>query len=345
MRYTHTADDGSDRVGLYLQDKHSIRENMELVQYAEDHGFDEVWQAESRLARDAITPMAAYAAVTDEIKVGSGVINNWTRNTALIAQTMSTLEELAGPDRILCGIGAWWDPLAEKVGVDRSNALRAMRECVEVTKQLLEMENVTYDGDHVSVRDIELDVVHGDSGPRTVPVYVGATGFKMMELTGHFADGALMNYLVSPEYNEKALDALETGAKRSDRSLEEIDRPQLIVCSMDHDEGKALDNARELITQYLGQQPHIMKASGVSQELIDEVGEAIGGWPADKADIQKGMDLIPDDVVHKLTASGSPEQCRAKVREYAEAGCLCPILYPLGDDPELMIEEFADGYR
>jgi len=55
-----------------------------------------------------------------------------------------------------------------------------------------------------------------------------------------------------------------------------------------------------------------MKASGVSQDLIDEVGDAIGGWPADKEDIKQGMELIPDDVVHKLTASGTPEQCREK---------------------------------
>ena len=336
--------DRGDRVGMYLQDKRPLQRNLELVQYAEDKGFDEVWQAESRLARDAITPMGAYAAVTDQIKIGCGVINNWTRNTALIAQTMSTLEELAGPDRILCGIGAWWEPIASKVGVDRRNSLRAMRETVEVSKRLLDMENVTYDGDFVNVNDIQLDVVHGDTGPRTVPVYVGGTGFKMLELTGHFADGALLNYLVSPQYNEKALDALETGAERGGRTLDDIDRPQLVVCSMDHDADKALDNARELITQYLGQQPHIMKASGVSQDLIDEVGEAIGGWPADKDDIKKGMDLVPDEVVHKLTASGTPEQCRQKVREYADSGCQCPILYPLGDDAELMIDEFADGY-
>jgi len=333
-----------DRVGIYLQDKHSLEENVELVQYAEEQGIDEIWQAESRLARDAVSPLGAYAAVTDDIKLGTGVINNWTRNAALIAQSMSTLEELAGPDRIMCGIGAWWDPLAEKVGIDRSGALRAMRECVEVTQDLLDMENVTYDGEFVQMRDVELDVVHGDDGPRTVPVYVGGTGFKMLELTGHFADGALLNYLVSPEYNEKALDALKTGAERGDSSLEDIDRPQLVVCSMDHDEEKALDNARELITQYLGQQPHIMKASGVSQDLIDEVGETIGGWPADKDDIEEGMHLIPDDVVHKLTASGTPEQCREKVREYAETGCQCPILYPLGEDRRLMIDEFADGY-
>ena len=54
----------AERVGLYMQDKHPIRENMEYVKYAEEQGFDEVWQAESRLARDAITPCAAYAAVT-----------------------------------------------------------------------------------------------------------------------------------------------------------------------------------------------------------------------------------------------------------------------------------------
>jgi len=135
---------------------------------------------------------------------------------------MSTLEELAGPNRIQCGIGAWVDPLAEKVGIDRSGALRAMRECVEVTQDLLDMENVTYDGEFVQMRDVELDVVHGDSGPRTVPVYVGGTGFKMLELTGHFADGALMNYLVGPEYNEKALDALATGAERGGRRRSRI---------------------------------------------------------------------------------------------------------------------------
>ena len=69
-----------DRVALYLQDAHELREGMKIVQYAEKHGFEAVWQAESRLVRDAIVPMAAFAAVTERIKVGSGVINNWTRN-------------------------------------------------------------------------------------------------------------------------------------------------------------------------------------------------------------------------------------------------------------------------
>src|SRR3954454_21339721 len=119
-----------DRVALYLQDKHPIREGMEYVRHAEQRGFDAVWQAESRLVRDAIVPMAAFAAVTDRIKIGSGVINNWTRNAALIAATYLTLDDLA-PDRTILGIGAWWDPLAKNVGIERTKPLQAMRETVE----------------------------------------------------------------------------------------------------------------------------------------------------------------------------------------------------------------------
>ena len=67
----------SERVALYLQDSHDLRDGLEYARYAEEKGFEAVWQAESRLVRDAIVPMAAYAAVTEKIKVGSGVINNW----------------------------------------------------------------------------------------------------------------------------------------------------------------------------------------------------------------------------------------------------------------------------
>ncbi|MEZ4618412.1 MAG: LLM class flavin-dependent oxidoreductase [Caldilineaceae bacterium] len=76
------------RVALYLQDKHPIRDGMDYVRYAEEKGFEAVWQAESRLVRDAIVPMAAFA-VTERIKIGSGVINNWTRNIGLLAATIS----------------------------------------------------------------------------------------------------------------------------------------------------------------------------------------------------------------------------------------------------------------
>jgi 5,10-methylenetetrahydromethanopterin reductase len=75
------------------------------------------------------------------------------------------------------------------------------------------------------------------------------------------ADGLLLNYLVSSDYNRKALEHLEASAKRAGRKLEGIDRPQLIGCSLDDDADRALDSARPLVAQHLAQQPHIAKVN------------------------------------------------------------------------------------
>jgi 5,10-methylenetetrahydromethanopterin reductase len=328
-----------ERVALYLQDAHDLRDGLDYVRYAEEKGFEAVWQAESRLVRDAIVPMAAYAAVTEKIKVGSGVINNWTRNIGLLAATLLTLDDLA-PNRILCGIGAWWDPLAKNVGIQRRKPLLAMRETVEVLKRLLRLERVTFHGEFHHVDGIELDVVHGRREPRNVPIYIGATGPKMMELAGEIADGVLLNYCVPPEYNDQALESLAMGAAKADRSLEEVDRPQLVVCSVDHDRDRALDTSRELLTQYIAQQPHIAKASGVSHEVVTEI-QSILGWPATHEEIQRAKHLVSDALVLRITASGTPEQAREKVQEYLDHGATCPILYSVGGDVPLLIDTFS----
>ena len=328
-------------MALYLQDAHDLREGLDFVKYAESCEFEAVWQAESRLVRDAIVPMAAYAAVTSKIKVASGVINNWTRNIGLLASTFLTLDDLA-PNRIICGIGAWWDPLAKNVGIDRRNPLTAMRETVEVLRKLLHMENVTYHGEFIHVEGIELDVVHGRKEPRNVPIYIGATGDRMMEMAGEIADGVVLNYCVPPEYNSNALDLLSKGAKMRGKTLDEIDRPQLIVCSVNLDHDKAIETTRELLTQYLAQQPHIAKASGVSQNIVQKIQEILR-WPATYEQIQTAKHLVPDDLILRITASGTPEEAKSKVKEYINKGCTCPILYPVGGDVKLLIDTFKQN--
>jgi 5,10-methylenetetrahydromethanopterin reductase len=326
------------RVALYLQDRHSLQDGIKYAQYAESKGFEAVWQAESRLVRDAIVPMAAFAASTKTIKIGSGVINNWTRNIGLLASTFLTLDDLA-PDRIICGIGAWWDPLARNVGIERRKPLLAMRETIEVMRRLLRMENVTFHGEFHNVTGIELDVVHGRKEPRNVPMFIGATGDQMMEMTGEIADGVVLNYCVPPEYNDKAMELLDKGARKAGRTVADIDRPQLVVCSVHEDRARAIEDAKWLLTQYVAQQPHIAKASGVSDDIIKQV-QSILGWPATKEQIAKAMQFIPDDFVLKISATGTPDEARAKVQEYIKRGCTCPILYPMGD-PYKMIDAFA----
>lgn len=329
----------TERVALYLQDAHDLRDGLDYVRYAESKGFEAVWQAESRLVRDAIVPMAAYAAVTDHLKVGSGVINNWTRNIGLLASTFLTLDDLA-PNRIICGIGAWWDPLAKNVGIDRKKPLTAMKETVLILRRLLHMERVTFDGEFIHVNGIQLDVVHGRTEPRNVPIYIGATGDQMMEMTGEFADGVVMNYCVPPEYNIKALELLKNGTTRAGRNFDDLDRPQLIVCSVNNDHEAAIETTRELLTQYLAQQPHIAKASGVAPEIVQQI-QSILGWPATHEQIAKAKHLVPDELILRITASGTPDEARAKVAEYIKNGCTCPILYPVGGDVKLLIDTFA----
>ncbi len=327
------------RVALYLQDAHPIREAMALAAYAEARGFEAVWQAESRLVREATVPMAAMAATTERVKLGSGVVDCWSRNPARLAATFSTLDDLA-PGRVILGIGAWWDPLAEKVGITRSKPLTVMREIVTSVRGLLSNESVTFHGEYVHLDGVELDYVYQDRRVKDVPIYIGATGMKMMELTGEIADGVVLNYLVSPQYNAQAMDALAVGAARAGRTVDDLDRPQLIVCSLDEDRQRALDAARMMITQYLGQQPHIMKASGVPDSLLDEIGQVLT-WPATHEQVEAASRLVPDEIVQMLAAAGTADECRAQVQRYIDEGCTCPILYPLGDDARAMIDAFA----
>jgi 5,10-methylenetetrahydromethanopterin reductase len=136
------------------------------------------------------------------------------------------------------------------------------------------------------------------------------------------------------------MDRLEAGAKKAGRSIDDLDRPQLVVCSVDEDEDKALDTSRELLTQYLAQQPHIAKASEVEQSVVEKI-QSILGWPATHEQIQQAKHLVPDDLVTRITASGTPEQAKAKVQEYIDNGATCPILYPVGGDVRLLVDTFS----
>lgn len=334
------------RMALYMQDRHPIAYELEMAQYAEVSGFSEIWQADTRLARDCVVLMSAFLTRTRSLRVGSGVLPLWTRNPAVIAATWSTLWELAdrvdGKGRVMLGLGAWWEPIAKRVGVDRRKPLQAMREHVESIRQLFTMEEVTYQGEFVQLDRVRLDVAYGDTSPRDIPIYIGATGDWMLELAGEIADGVVLNYVVSVDYIRRAVEHVAEGARRAGRRLDEVDRPELIVCSLsDEDPAAAMAEAKKLVAYYLATEPHIMKASHVSQDLLEEV-QAIMSWPATEEDYVRASQVIPDEVAQDLMAVGDTQTCRAKVQEYIQAGVTCPILYPLMDDIGAVVDAFAD---
>ncbi|MDE0171492.1 MAG: LLM class flavin-dependent oxidoreductase [bacterium] len=331
----------NQRVGMCFLDRPDPRRQVALSTRMEELGYESVWVCETRTARDAISVMGAISYATSRIKIGSGVVNSWTRPASLMSLTFATLDELA-PDRMLLGIGAYWDPLAWKQGIDRRRPVKQMREYIEVTRRLLALETVTFEGELVAVRDLRLDLGHGVARtPKRVPIYVGATGPQMLALSGELADGVMLNGFTSLTYLDDALRHIERGACRSGRGVEDLDLPQTIVVSMDEDEEKALDVATRMTTMYLGQQPHIARASGVDQDLLDRVREAMGGWPPREGGIAAAMPLVAADVVRSLTAAGTPEQCLEQVAAYSIRPNIYPALLPITENYEEIIEVFA----
>ncbi|MXW95205.1 MAG: LLM class flavin-dependent oxidoreductase [Acidimicrobiaceae bacterium] len=336
----------TQRMALYFQDKHDIAYEIEMARYAEERGFSEIWQADTRLARDCVVMMSALLASTKRLRIASGVLPIYTRNPAVIAATWSTMHELAGPapdggSRVMLGLGAWWEPIAGRVGAGRRKPLTAMRENVEAIRALFTMEEVSYDGEFVQLDRVRLDVAYGDASPRDIPIYIGATGPRMLELTGEIADGAMLNYVVPTDYIRDAVARVGVGAARSGRTIDDIDRPELLICCLsDDDPAEALTVGKTLVAYYLGTEPHIMAASGADPGLIERVSEVVG-WPATEADYLKAAPLISDHLVRRVMAAGTAEECRDKVAEYIDAGVTCPVLYPLMDDMKPVIDAFA----
>jgi 5,10-methylenetetrahydromethanopterin reductase len=337
----------AQRMALYMQDKHPIRYELEMAKYAEQRGFSEIWQADTRLARDCVVMMSAFLTETKRLRFGSGVLPIWTRNPAVIAATWSSMWELGGrlPDgrsRVMLGLGAWWEPIAGRVGVKRERPLTAIRENIEAIRQLFTMEEVTYHGDFVNLDRVKLDVAYGDTSARNIPIYIGATGDKMLEMTGELCDGVVLNYVVSVDYIRRAVSLVEKGAQKAGKTIADIDRPELLVCCLsDENPAAAMAEGKKLVAYYLATEPHIMKASGVDEELLAKV-QSIMSWPATEEDYIKASKVIPDDVVRNLMAVGTSEECRAKVAEYIRAGVTCPILFPMMDDIKAVVDAFAD---
>ena len=171
---------------------------------------------------------------------------------------------------------------------------------------------------------------------------IGATGPQMMEMTGEIADGVVLNYCVPPDYNHEAMEQLARAPKTRAAPWMTSTAPSLIVCSVHDDRQTALDGARELLDPIPGPTAPYCQ----SQRRQTRSRGADPGDPRLAGDRRTGaqaMHLVPDDLVQRITASGTPAEVKAKVREYVNNGATCPILYPLGD-VKLMIDTFADGY-
>jgi 5,10-methylenetetrahydromethanopterin reductase len=324
-----------NRIGIYFTHALPLADELRYARLAEEKGFDAVWQGQSRYHRDSIVPLAAYAAVTNRIKLGTGVLHAVSRNVVMLAVEFLTLDELS-KGRAILGISAPWNPMAQEIGIVRKKPLLAVEEYVTVLKKLFNGESVTFDGEYVHVANVKLG-----RKAREIPVYVGATGFKMIELAGRIADGVVLNYLISPEYTRQCVDHLMVAARERDVGPSQIDRPQLLACSLDEDYDKAISRVKPMVAEYLAKESHIAKACGASKDSIEEAQRIVRSSPTEEEGFRKAAPVVDDELVKRIAAVGDAEQCLRKVQEYVRAGCTCPLLHPLGENVAEIIEVFS----
>lgn len=332
-------------LGVHLGERFTLDETWAVADLAEESGFDSLWVAEGRLTRDAIGIMAILADRTKTVRIGSGVVNNKSRNAALMAVTFKTLDEIA-PDRIILGIGAWWEPLASKVGTPVRKPVTAMREYAGAVKQFFANEEVSVDGEFVQLDGVRFDRMYAENKPVNIPLYAGAVGPRMLELSGEIMAGAYLDFLLPVSYlAETALPAISRGiAKRTDGTTD-YDVTQIVACAVDDDDPRqAIDACKSFLTLYLMQQPHIAEHAGVDPEIVTKI-QSVAGWPATPAQLREAMAFVPDEVVHSVTAAGSTAQVAEKIEEFHAAGVRVPVLSPLGDRKLETIASLAKVFK
>jgi 5,10-methylenetetrahydromethanopterin reductase len=320
------------RLGFGFLGAPAVPEMAMLAQRAEALGYESIWVAETRLTRDAITPAAAIAASTTRILIATGCINVFTRGAVLVGITFLSLDELSG-GRMILGIAAGSPLVLQAQGYAFEQPLERLREYVEVIRELLARGRLTYQGRTLQIPGAMLEV----EPPRArIPVYLGVTGPRALELAGEIADGVLLNGFMPVSYVRRARERLAAGERRAARRPERVDVAGAIVASMDADRKVARDRVRGFLATYLTRFPNLARETGLEPVYLERLRYAIadGG-------VEAGSRLVTDEVIDLLVVAGSPEECHARIAAYRDAGLGLPVIFAVGPNQRETLEVFA----
>ena len=244
-----------------------------------------------------------------------------------MAQTAAALDELSGGRLVLCP-GACTALHAERHSLAPIDPPLALSEYVEAVRLLLTGERISYAGKVVTLTDVQL----GWKPVRTrVPLWIAATSATGLRLAGRIGDGVLLNTVASPEYSANALRIVREAVEAAGRDWSTFEVAQIINTSVEDDHTRALDAVRwEVATKFL---PGKFKTQAGPRMRVGEPYIDVSELPALDAAFDAGgpeglARAIPASWIEASTASGTPDEARARVDRYRAAGVKLPILRP-----------------
>lgn len=293
---------------------------FEYASLAEEQGLDSIWLGES-WGTASVPTLTQLLERTETIDVCSGIFNIYTRTPGTIAMTANTLADI-GDGRFRVGIGVSGPAVIEDFhGEEFDRPLRRTREYIEIIRAFLAGKKVDYDGDLYEISGFTLDM----DEHYECPIYVAAIGETNRQLTGEFADG-WMPLLLPHTGLDDALEAVEHGSERGNRSVDDVDvAPWIPTCISENNPNRAREHVRSLIAFYLGAMGDFYAKTATSFGYGTEADAIQAGWQEDH---QAGAEAaVTDEMVAAFGAAGTPAEAAESFDRFGEAGADSPTAY------------------
>ncbi len=318
-----------ERVGLALGYGKftNAREMAAFMADAEGRGYEMGFFSETiELMRDSVTSLAAIGLATEKLIMGSTQIVR-LRSPVVMAQSLATLDELTG-GRMTLAPGACTKSHSRVYSLDHVDPPLALKEWVESIRLILTGEKISYDGEVVKLDNVGLG---WEPLRKSIPLHIPATSTTGLRVAGEIGDGVILNAICSPEYTRNALNIIRESAEAAGRDFSNFEVAQIINCSIEDDHQTALDAIRWEVATKLDpvQIPFIARPKirvgepyiRLEDIPIFEAAHAEGGMEA-------LIKAVPDSYVEGMTASGTPDEVKARGQEYRDAGVKIPLLRP-----------------
>ncbi len=311
------------KLGIVLY--HGIESGPELREYgriAEAEGFDSLWVTERYFHEETFSLLGYLAAATQEIKLGVGVVNPFTRNPALLGMAAATLDRISG-GRFLLGLGRSDRSVIQgKMGIPYTEPLATLKDAVGIVRALLSGETVSTDG-RFRLSGVHLAVQPIQQPP---PIYLAAIGPKSLRLVGAVADGVLLNAYAPADYIRYAVREIRQAAEEAGRDPDAIDITCMLVIRLTKDPESLMPALKKRLVRLLDEQ-HVgeilLEKGGFDPSILAPLRASVqndGGKSATA--------LISDEMVRAFYVIGTADECRAHIAEYRQAGVNNPLLLP-----------------
>jgi len=255
--------------------------------------------------------MSSVSQIAKKPKIGSSIINIYSRSPALVAMTMATLDVLS-QGRVILGLGTSSRPIVEDWhGSKFTRPLGRMREYVKIIRLALSGKKCNYDGEFFHMRDFNLLL---KPARKDIPIYLAAINKKMVDLAWEIADGVIF-YL-------RPLDELKNTISTM-QSRKKIDVTCQLITAISNDADEAINRAKKTIAFYVsvgGIYREFLAQHGFEKETQDIFNEY------KKSGLKDNYEHVSDKMVNALSVCGTPEDARKQVLKFINAGVDLPIL-------------------